>query len=236
VLVSSVLFETAAIVPGLDRIASVCARRGAELLIDAYHHLNVVPFDVAAMGLERAFITGGGYKYCQLGEGNCFLRVPDGCRLRPILTGWFAEFETLEDTGHNRVTFGSGAAAFAGATYDPTSHYRAAAVFDFHQQQGLTPGELRRISQHQVGLLVTAFEQLDVPPSVASIEPMPLQQRGGFVAIRTSQARDLAHRLRGRGVFVDARGEVLRMGPAPYLRDDQLGDAVAVLGETLFED
>ena len=29
---------------------------------------------------RTAFITGGGYKYCQLGEGNCFLRVPPGCR------------------------------------------------------------------------------------------------------------------------------------------------------------
>lgn len=233
VLVSSVLFETAAIVPGLDRIASACATHGAELLVDAYHHLNVVPFDIAAMGLERAFITGGGYKYCQLGEGNCFLRVPSGCNLRPILTGWFAEFEAIESTGQQRVSFGGGAAAFAGATYDPTSHYRAAAVFDFHQQQGLTSGELRRISQHQVGLLVAAFEQLDVPPSIASIEPMPLTQRGGFVAVRTSQARDLAHRLRERGVFVDARGDVLRMGPAPYLRDDQLTDAVAALGEVV---
>ena len=233
VLVSSVLFETAAIVPGLDRIASVCARRGAELLIDAYHHLNVVPFDVAAMGLERAFVTGGGYKYCQLGEGNCFLRVPSDCHLHPMLTGWFAEFEAIESTGQQRVSFGAGAAAFAGATYDPTSHYRAAAVFDFHQQQGLTPGELRRISQHQVGLLVTAFQQLDVLPSGASVEPMPLKQRGGFVAIRTSQARDLAHRLRERGVFADARGDVLRLGPAPYLRDDQLTDAVAALGEVV---
>src|SRR5262245_61598659 len=233
VLVSSVLFETAAIVPGLDRIAAACATFGAELLIDAYHHLNVVPFDVAAMGLERAFITGGGYKYCQLGEGNCVLRVPSDRNLRPLLTGWFAEFEAIESTGQQRVSFGGGAAAFAGATYDPTSHYRAAAVFDFHQQQGLTPGELRRISQHQVGLLVSAFERLDVPPSVAAIEPMPLTQRGGFVAIRTSQARDLAHRLREGGVFVDARGDVLRMGPAPYLRDDQLTDAVAALGETV---
>ena len=233
VLVSSVLFETAAIVPGLDRIASACATHGAELLVDAYHHLNVVPFDIAAMGLERAFVTGGGYKYCQLGEGNCFLRVPSGRNLHPILTGWFAEFEAIESTGQQRVSFGGGAAAFAGATYDPTSHYRADAVFDFHQQQGLTPDELRRISQHQVGLLVGAFEQLDVRPSFASIEPMPLQQRGGFVAVRTSQARDLAHRLRERGVFVDARGDVLRMGPAPYLRDDQLTDAVASLGETI---
>src|SRR5688572_13990424 len=115
VLVSSVLFETAAIVPGLARVAAICAKHGAELLVDAYHHLNVVPFDVTSMGLQAAFVTGGGYKYCQLGEGNCFLRVPDGCTLQPILTGWFAEFEAIESTGHERVTFGGGAAAFAGA-------------------------------------------------------------------------------------------------------------------------
>jgi kynureninase len=233
VLVSSVLFETSAIVPGLDRIAAACATHGTELLVDAYHHLNVVPFDVSAMGLHSAFVTGGGYKYCQLGEGNCFLRVPEDRNLRPILTGWFAEFDAIESTRQSRVTFGDGAAAFAGATYDPTSHYRAAAVFDFHQQQGLTPEELRRISQHQVGLLLSTFERLDVPPSAARIEPMSLEQRGGFVAVRTPHARDLAHRLRERGVFVDARGDILRMGPAPYLRDDQLTDAVAALGEMI---
>src|SRR5262249_48298796 len=74
VLVSSVLFEAAEIVPGLDLVARACDRRGASLLVDAYHHLNVVPFDIHAMGLETAFVTGGGYKYCQLGEGNAFLR------------------------------------------------------------------------------------------------------------------------------------------------------------------
>src|SRR5688572_22096877 len=233
VLVSSVLFETSAIVHGLDRIATACATHGVELLVDAYHHLNVVPFDVSFMGLERAFVTGGGYKYCQLGEGNCFLRVPEGCTLRPILTGWFAEFDGIENTGRETVTFGNGAAAFAGATYDPTSNYRAAAVFDFHHQQGLTPGELRRISQGQVGLLAASFGALDIPPAVAHIEPMALEQRGGFLAIRAPQARELARRLRERGVCVDARGNVLRMGPAPYLRDDQLTDAVAALGEAI---
>jgi selenocysteine lyase/cysteine desulfurase len=233
VLVSSVLFETAAIVPGLDRVAGACAHHGAELLVDAYHHVNVVPVDLASMGLRGAFVTGGGYKYCQLGEGNCFLRVPDGCRLRPILTGWFAEFDALEYRAGERVTFGDGAAAFAGATYDPTSHYRAAAVFEFHRQQGLTPGELRRISQRQVGLIVSAFEALDVPTSVAHIEPMGLERRGGFVAIRAPGARDLARQLRAHGVLADARGDVLRLGPAPYLRDDQLTDAVAALGEVI---
>ena len=233
VLMSSVLFETAAIVAGLDRVAAACATHGTELLIDAYHHLNVVPFDLSSMGLRGAFVVGGGYKYCQLGEGNCFLRVPDGCQLRPILTGWFAEFEALEYTGRERVTFGDGAAAFAGATYDPTSHYRAAAVFAFHQQHGLTAGELRRISQRQTGVLVSAFERLDVSPAIAQVEAMPLERRGGFLAIRAPLAREYAQRLRGRGVLADARGEVLRLGPAPYLRDDQLTDAVAAFGEVV---
>ena len=92
---------------------------------------------------------------------------------------------------------------------------------------------LRRLSQHQVGLLASAFERLDVPSAVARIEPMALERRGGFLAIRAPKARDMAQRLRQRGIFVDARGDVLRMGPAPYLRDDQLTDAVAALGEVI---
>src|SRR5262245_25251455 len=158
VTVSSVLFDTAEIVPDLGRVATACAAAGARLLVDAYHHLNVVPFDIAALGLADAFVTGGGYKYCQLGEGNAFLRLPPGTRLRPVLTGWFAEFGELEQAGHTGATadavrYASGPLAFAGATYDPTSNYRAAAVFAFHRMQGLTPERLRTMSQRQVGLL-----------------------------------------------------------------------------------
>jgi kynureninase len=89
-MVSSVLYESGLVVPELGVVAEACARHGAELLVDAYHQLNVVPFDPA--GLERAFIVGGGYKYCQLGEGVCVMRVPSGCELRPVVTGWFSEF------------------------------------------------------------------------------------------------------------------------------------------------
>jgi kynureninase len=230
VLVSSVLFETAEIVPGLDRLASSCARHGATLLVDAYHHVNVVPFDVRGMGLEQAFVTGGGYKYCQLGEGNCFLRVPPGCDMRPVLTGWFAEFGALQHAGPRAVEYGKDAAAFGGATYDPTSHYRAAAVFDFHVAQGLTPARLREISRHQVGLLTQEFERLDLDPARARVEPMSADRRAGFLAIRSPHAGALHAALRAAGVLSDFRGERLRLGPAPYLSDDQLRAAVAALG------
>jgi kynureninase len=62
---------------------------------------------------------------------------------------------------------------------------------------------------------------------------MPDERRGGFLAIRTNEAIDVAHRLRRHGVHSDARGNVLRLGPAPYLRDDQLRDAIRVLGNVL---
>ena len=78
VLVSAVFFQTGQLVPGLGSIAEACARHGAELLVDTYHALGVVPFPLEAQGLAGAFVTGGGYKYCQLGEGNCFLRIPSG--------------------------------------------------------------------------------------------------------------------------------------------------------------
>jgi kynureninase len=233
VLVSSVLFETAEIVPHLGVLASACAAHGTTLLVDAYHHLNVVPFDVAAMGLGSAFVTGGGYKYCQLGEGNCFLRVPAGCRMRPVLTGWFAEFAALEHTGARAVNYGTGAAAFAGATYDPTAHYRAAAVFEFHVAEGLTPARLREISRHQVAVLKREFEALDVNPLIARVEEVPDERRGGFLAIRSAQAVELHASLRRAGVLSDYRGERLRLGPAPYLSDDQLRAAIHALGEAL---
>lgn len=232
VLVSSVLFETAEIVPHLASVARACEKHGAELLVDAYHHLNVAPFDIMAMGLNQAFVTGGGYKYCQLGEGNAFLRVPADCRLRPVLTGWYAQFETLEQSSDpGRVSYGPGAAAFAGATYDPVSHYRAAAVFDFHVAQGLTPQRLREISRHQVGLLEHRVTALDLDPAVGRVEPVPPEHRGGFLAIRAPRAGALARALRQRGVHCDFRGELLRLGPAPYLTDAQLESAVEHLAD-----
>ncbi|HEX5761083.1 MAG TPA: kynureninase [Thermoanaerobaculia bacterium] len=231
-LVSSVLFATGWIVEGLERVAEACARHGAALLLDAYHALNVLPFPLRALGLDGAYVVGGGYKYCQLGEGNCFLRVPAGAAPRPVVTGWFAEFEALAEKAGGRVAYGEGGARFAGATYDPTSHYRAAEVFAFFAEQGLDPAALREISQRQVGLLAALFDALDLPPEIVDRDrDVPLAKTGGFLALRTPRAAELSAALAARGVATDFRDDRLRLGPAPYLADSQLEAAVAALGE-----
>jgi kynureninase len=233
VLVSAVFFDTGRIVRGLPDVAASCRRHGSSLLVDAYHALDVVPFSVTDEGLGDAFIVGGGYKYCQLGEGNCFLRIPPDCELRPAVTGWFSEFTVLGDRQRaERVAYGQGGDRFAGATYDPTSHYRAVSVFDFFRERGLTPQLLRAVSQHQIGLLASTFDALDLDPAIVRRDrDCPLVEIGGFLALRTPRAAALVRELRARGVWTDARGDVLRLGPAPYLSDRQLRDAVGLLGE-----
>lgn len=227
---STVLFQSARIVPGLPHFAEACARHGSELLLDTYHHLNAVPFDPT--GLEGAYITGGGYKYCQLGEGVCFLRLPPDCELRPVTTGWFTEFGELAFGPRGGVGYGVGGMRFIGATFDPTSVYRAAAVFDFFRDRGLTPELLRTVSQHQVGLLAERFDALNLNPAVIRRDTtVSLNQVGGFLVLDSPHAAEVSKRLKAAGVSADSRGTALRLGPAPYLCDGQLDEGVAKLGE-----
>ncbi len=235
VLASSVLFGNAHIVGNLGSVLEACRRVGAELLVDAYHQANIVPMSIGPDGLEGAFIVGGGYKYCQLGEGNAYLRVPPGREdLRPVLTGWFSEFANLFPGPGRGVQYGEGPARWAGATYEPTSHYRASRVFDFFEEQRLTPDLLRAVSQHQVGLLARRFDALDADPKVISRDrATPMEQIGGFLSLRAPQAGQFYGMLHDRGVLTDHRGDLLRLGPAPYLSDRQLEAAMDALEEVV---
>jgi kynureninase len=236
VLVSAVLFETGHIVGGLEALARACAHASAEIVVDAYHALGAVPFALHEQGLGSAWVLGGGYKYLQLGEGNCFLRLPAHAEeLRPAITGWYAEFGSLAaEHDPSRVAYGRGAERFAGATYDPTSHYRAARVFAFFGEQGLTPERLRASYRRQIDLLAAGFDALGIDDAIVTRDrALALDRVGGFLALRSAHAGELQRALAERGVLSDSRGSWLRLGPAPYLSDEQLEAAIALLGEAV---
>jgi kynureninase len=145
--------------------------------------------------------------------------------LRPVLTGWFADFAHLESARHGGpIGYGArGADRFAGATYDPASHYRAARVADFFAEQRLTMSELRACSLRQTRRILHGLDGFEIAT------PAEDSARGGFVAIRHPDATAIVRALRERNVFTDARGSLLRLGPAPYVTDDEIDRALAEL-------
>jgi kynureninase len=231
VFVSAVLFGTGAIVGDLESVARACDSAGAELVVDAYHALGPTRFSVRDQGLQEAWIVGGGYKYLQLGECCCFLRIPPhAAEHRPVITGWYAEFGDLAGARPDEVAYARDdlAARFAGSTYDPTSHYRAVRVIEFFRQQGLNRDTLPHEYERQVHHLAHGVEQLGLDGVTREAS------QGGFLALRTPDAAAIQRALLAdHGVLTDSRGDVLRLGPAPYLSDAQLDAAVAALGEVV---
>jgi kynureninase len=237
IALSRVYFETGLVQPQLTRIASIARQAGVPLIIDDYHGTNVVPISLAESELEDCFILIGGYKYLQWGEANCFLRFPKDCALRPAITGWFASFSTLDQPRTDEpVAFDDGDQRFASGTYDPVSQYRAAKVVDFFREHNLTPGRLRKQYMSQLELMRAEFQRHDIDPSVITLRHTePLERNGGFLALRSDHARTIRATLLERGVFTDARGEILRFGPAPYITSAQIKEAMQALNEVVSE-
>lgn len=237
VMLSRVYFETCLINTHLTEIAAAARVKGIPVLIDDYHGTNVVPLSIREAGLEDCFILIGGYKYLQWGESNCFLRFPKDCDYRPAITGWFAAFNSLDEPRTNDpVEYDFGNQRFASGTYDPSSQFRAARVVEFFQEQGLTPEVLRNQYKTQVGLLRERFLSMNFDPSVIRLtHEEPLERNGGFLSLTSPHARGLRAKLMENGVFTDARGEILRFGPAPYITTSQINQAMNELGKTVQE-
>lgn len=235
IMLSRVYFETSLINSHLSEIAAAARVQGIPVIIDDYHGTNVVPLSIREEGLEDCFVFIGGYKYLQWGEANCFLRFPKDCELRPVITGWFASFSTLDHPRNNDpVQYDSSDQRFASATYDPSSQFRAAKVVEFFREQGLTPEVLRNQYETQVGMLRSLFLEKDFDPKhIRLTHNEPLSSNGGFLSLTSPYARDLRADLLSRGIFTDARNQILRFGPAPYTTESQIRAAIEELDSSL---
>lgn len=224
VMLSRVYFETSLLNDFLPEIASAARLMGIPVLIDDYHGTNVVPLSIRDESLEDCFFLIGGYKYLQWGEGNCFLRFPKDCEFRPAITGWFASFSTLEHPRTDApVQYDDSDQRFATATYDPSSQFRAAKVVDFFEQQGLTPSVLRSQYEDQIGLLRSLFQEKDFDPKLIKVtHTEPISKNGGFLSLTSPHARTIKSDLLQRGIYTDARNNILRLGPAPYITESQI--------------
>lgn len=193
----------------------------AMLVIDGYHGFMALPTDLSAIA-ERIFYLAGSYKYAQGGEGCCFMTVPTGNQLRPIYTGWFAEFGTLAAQKSALVLYSEDGYRFAGATMDFTALYRLEAVLLLFKQHGITVGRIHRYVQELQQHFLLLLDRLQHPLlNRQNLLAHDLQQHGHFFTFQlasASQVAELAAQLKQRGIETDYRGERLRFGFALYQR------------------
>lgn len=235
VCVSSVNFVSGHQALELDTLLPLCQKMGAELFVDAYLSVNVQPFSIHDYNLQQAFVVGGGAKYCQMGNGNCFMHVPQGRNFEPVVSSWFGHFEALEaEVVEMPLTYPEAAKRFDGSTFDAMPYFRAVHVLDYFKEKSLTVDFLSDVNYHQLSLMARCFKELDLDNNLIHL-PVDVEYMGGFMALQTPHARPLCEKMRDRGVHTDYAGHWLRFGPAPYLCDEQLEDGMIALEESLQE-
>ena len=216
IFVSHVFFKTGLVFDRILELAELARPEGPWVVIDGYHGFRAVPTDLSAVA-DRVFYLAGGYKYAMAGEGAAFLHAPPGFGPRPVLTGWYAEFGDLEGppggVGHVRD-----AGRFLGATFDPSGLYRFVAAGRMLEAEGLTTAA---IAAHVGGLRRALLETIAAgeagPLNEAAVLNLPGEgPQARFLALRHEKAGAWKQALAEKGVVVDVRDDVLRVGLSIY--------------------
>lgn len=220
--------STAYVIDDLSSISLNCLSHQCELLVDVSHSINLTPININQSVLRHHYIIGTGHKYCQLGEGCCFMHLPDHCTERPIVTGWFQQPDYVREQHRITIQDTVGRFRFVGDIHDPACFYRAAEVFDFFKRQNLTASLLNKLNRAQLDTLSNRIELADFSDRV--LTPVnPTNQNGGFLSYSSHYSKKLQHLLSVKGVQCDTIDHNIRFGPAPYTSLHQIHQSVDIL-------
>ena len=228
IFVSHVFYSSGFVFDRVFELAEFAKATGPWVMVDGYHAFMAFPVDLRALEAQLFYLAGG-YKYAMAGEGVAFMHAPPGFGQRPAITGWYAAFDGLAEAP-GVVSYSVDARRFAGATYDPTSLYRLAAVFDMLSAEQLTTA---MISQHATELR-TQFLSLTAASLADFVLLNPIEDEAPharFVALKGLGARTLSAALGRQQVITDVRDDVIRFGFSAYQDSDDVERIGQMIGE-----
>lgn len=184
------------------------------IVIDGYHAFGAVPTDLKKFE-DRIFYLAGGYKYIQSGEGVCFMVIPKESDLRPVNTGWFASFETL-NSKQSQVEYSSSAMRFAGSTYNSCGCYRMNAVMEMLRKENLSTESIHERILILKKYFLSKVKEVGFKDLSDVIEQNGEITQSHYVTYRTQKANQIEELLGKNNITVDSREDRLRFGFGIY--------------------
>lgn len=226
--ISHVLFRNAEI-QDVEPIIARAHEVGAHVVLDCYQSAGIVPFDLAALGVD--FAVGGSVKWLCGGPGAGWLYVrPDLAeRLEPTLVGW---------QGHARpfafepeLEYAAGGRRFLTGTPNVPALFAATAGYDVIEEVGVERIRARSLVLTQ--LLIDLCDEAGLEIGSPRVEA----RRGGTVLVRTPDHAAVHRELGERGIVCDFRPDGpegpggIRLGPHFFNTEDELRHTVSELAE-----
>lgn len=225
VSLSHVLFKSAYIIPAAEIIRKAHSV-GAQVLLNGYHSVGVIPLDVVALDVD--FYIGGTLKWLCGGPGGVFMYVrPDLLpKLQPKITGWFAHAKpfAFEET----LTLREDAYRLANGTPAIPALYAIQPGVEIIAQAGVD--NIRAKSMRQTALII----ELADAAGYEVVSPRDPAQRAGTVTIRTPEAYAVSRELIARNIVIDFRqGAGIRIGAHFYNSDDEIRLTMQTIADIL---
>jgi kynureninase len=222
VSISHVLFRSAYIMPALAIVQKAHAV-GAQVVLNGYHSVGIIPVDVAAMGVD--FYIGGTLKWMCGGPGGVFLYVrPDLLNtLRPKVTGWFASQQPF---AFNMTDFPlrDDAYRLMNGTPGIASLYAIQPGVDVITEVGVK--NIRAKSIRQTSLLIELADAAGYPV----VSPRDTHFRAGTVTLNPPHAYAVSRELLARDIVIDYRANAgIRVAPHFYNSDDEVRAVVETI-------
>lgn len=233
IFLSQVFFTSGIHIPEIKKIVSLVKNEETIIAIDGYHAFCAIPTDLRDVE-NRIFYMAGGYKYAMSGEGICFMHIPKNYLLRPLNTGWFAEFENLESENPSEdVTYPMNGNRFIGSTMEPNGAYRFNAVQKMWKENDITVSKIHNHVEELKTLFVkklkeSDFKRLRFEDVVLVGNELPPAH---FVTFKTIYAKQLVEIIKGAGVYVDQRESNLRFGFGIYHNKESVDRLFEILRE-----
>lgn len=216
------VYYTSGYIQDVARLADICHRRGAALVVDAYQSIGAVPFDVHASNVD--FLVGGTLKWLMGGPGMAFLyarrdRIPDS---RPSALGWWAMRDPFTfDVQH--LDLAPTARRFEYGTPAVAAAYTARAGIGLFREIGIEAIRARHMALSQRlldGALGQGWEIGCVRDAT---------QRTPIVTLRHPDPARAVDALRAAGCIADHRPGLIRLSPHHFNTEDEMDRTLELL-------